>query len=61
MVIAKVMVNTGVSAQGVSEAATGWKKFIPKKPTTNEMGMNMVVMMVRVFMMSFMRLLITDR
>ena len=39
----------------------GWKKFIPKNPTRNDSGMNNVVMMVRVFITSFIRLLMTDR
>jgi hypothetical protein len=43
------------------EVGSGAKKFIPKKPARKEIGMNMVVIMVRVFMISFMRLLITER
>ena len=39
----------------------GMKKFIPKNPTTNESGIKSVVMIVNVFMTSFMRLLIADR
>ena len=41
--------------------ADGLKKFMPKNPLRNEMGMNGVVMRVRVFITSFILLLITER
>jgi hypothetical protein len=47
-------VHTGIEAEGS-------KKFIPKKPVTKVRGIKSVVMMVRVFMMSFMRLLTDER
>ena len=59
-VTANVIASTGIEVQpGIG--ALGPKKFIPKKPTTKEIGMKSVVITVRVFIMSFMRLLITER
>src|SRR5690606_18313486 len=43
------------------EGSTGWKKFMPKKPVMNVNGMKRVVMMVSVFITSFMRLLTAAR
>ena len=60
MVIARGRVRAGIPVQ-LTKGATGAKKFMPKKPPINEIGMNKVVMMVSVFMISFMRLLITER
>lgn len=47
--------------QAEAAASDGEKKFMPKKPAKNEMGMNRVVMMVSVFMTSLRRLFTTDR
>ena len=44
----------------LSRGGLAAKKFIPKKPVTKVRGMKRVVMMVRVFMTSFMRLLMTE-
>ena len=52
--------NTGVLVHQV-KFLSGAKKFIPKKPAKKEMGMNRVVMMVRVFMIPFIRLFIVER
>jgi hypothetical protein len=52
--------KTGSLVQGTN-GRSETKKFIPKKLATNEIGMNKVVMIVSVFMISFMRLLTTDR
>jgi hypothetical protein len=43
-----------------SRGITGLKKFIPKKPERNEIGMNRVVMIVRVFITCVIRLLKTE-
>ena len=40
---------------------TGWKKFIPKNPVRKERGITNVVMIVSVFITSFIRLLTTER
>ncbi len=37
------------------------KKFIPKKPARNDIGRNITVTIVNVFMMSFVRFETTDR
>ncbi len=37
------------------------KKFMPKKPTRNDIGMNMTVTIVSVFMMSLVRFDMTER
>jgi hypothetical protein len=58
--IARVTIKAWREVQPRSPA-TGSKKFMPKKPVMKVMGMNRVVMMVRLYMTSFMRLLITER
>lgn len=55
---------TTMKATGPVEALSGavaWKKFIPKNPVMKANGMKKAVMIVSVFMMSFMRLLTTER
>ncbi len=46
---------------GVVNASDSAKKFMPKKPVINDIGMNIRVTIVRIFMMSFVRLAITDK
>ena len=58
------MSNTAMKAGKLvqlSRLVVGWKKFIPKKPVTNAMGIKSVVIAARIFITSPMRLLITER
>jgi hypothetical protein len=57
---AMAITNAGFPVQ-TSRGVTAWKKFIPKKPTTKDMGINRVVIMVNVFITSVVRLLTTER
>jgi hypothetical protein len=50
-----------ISLVQVSKGVTAWKKFIPKKPVMKAKGMKRAVITVKVFIMSFMRLLIIDK
>ena len=45
----------------VWNASVSPKKFIPKKPARNDIGRNITVTIVNVFMMSFVRFEIADR
>src|SRR5512136_97024 len=58
---ATARIKAGLLVHALSGFSTGWKKFMPKKPAANEIGMNNVVMTVSVLIMSFIRLLMTDR
>jgi hypothetical protein len=45
MIIAMAITNAGFPVQ-TPRGATAWKKFIPKKPTTKDIGINRVVIFV---------------
>ncbi len=47
--------------KGLVKASVSPKKFIPKNPTINVIGMNITVTIVSVFMMSLVRLATTER
>ena len=46
---------------GLVKASVSPKKFMPKKPTRNDIGRNITVTIVSAFMMSLVRLETTER
>ncbi len=54
-----IIPNAPASSHGLSKGRP--EKFMPKNPTTNEMGIKNALMMVRVFMTSLIRFEETDR
>ena len=59
--IATIVMIKGMRSVHSSRLPGGPKKFIPKKPATKESGINRVVINVNLLIVSFMRLLITER
>ena len=59
-IAARANPNTALPVHA-SSGLTGWKKFIPKNPVRKERGITNVVMMVSIFITSFIRLLTTDK
>ena len=51
------------NARGIGpwSASVSPKKFMPKNPTRNDIGMNITVTIVKIFMMSLVRFETTDR
>src|SRR5512136_2169692 len=60
-ITAAARIKAGLVVHTLSGFSTGWKKFMPKKPAANEMGIKSVVTTVRVVILSFIRLLMTER
>ena len=54
--ITQVATKSKPLGSGAWNASDSPKKFIPKKPARNDIGRNITVTIVRVFMMSFVRM-----